>query len=153
VPPRLGPRAPEEDLGAVLGLPGGLADRLVAAVLATWTRRLVQYDDACDAARPQLHAALHGRTVVAVRTWLGRPDLAVDVHMTAPHAAPALTTVDADHVRAELPFAWLSTVWARGLTTLMGRFCLDAATRDGRDWTLLTVDPAFASVSRIRLQL
>ena len=100
-----------------------------------------------------LHAALYGRAVPAVRAWLGRPELAVEVHMADPDAAPVLTRIDADTVRAELRFSWLSTVWARGLTTLMGRFCLDATTRDGRAWTLVAVDPGLCSPSRICVQL
>ena len=125
----------------------------MATVLATWTRRLDRPDDACKAARPQLHAALYGRAVPAVRTWLGRPGLTVDVHMADPGSSPTLTAVDAKTVRADLPFAWLSTVWARGLVTLMGRFCLAAATGDGRDWTLVAVDPDLGSPARITVRL
>jgi hypothetical protein len=34
-------------------------------------------------------------------------------------------------VRAALPFSWLVDVWARGLTTLLGRFTLAARVEDG----------------------
>jgi hypothetical protein len=42
-------------------------------------------------------------------------------------------------IRAELPFGWLVDVWATNdLATIWGRSCLDAATLDGRIWTLTT---------------
>jgi hypothetical protein len=50
---------------------------------------------------------------------------------------PALTD-RAGGVAAELPFGWLSDVWAKGLCTLWGRFCLAAAPAEA-GWVLSTV--------------
>lgn len=84
-------------------------------------------------ARP--HAALYGRAANAVAGWLGAPP--AHVHL-GEHATLTRTP---DGVEATLPFAWLVRVWARGLAVMAGRFCLDAATEDGRTFTLTTVAP------------
>jgi hypothetical protein len=56
-------------------------------------------------------------------------------------------------VKAELPFGWLVDVWARGSATIWGRFCLSAATEDGRTWTLKTVAPDLGRPRRITIRL
>ena len=65
---------------------------------------------------------------------------------------PRLTSEDGV-VRAELPFGWLVDVWAKDLATIWGRFCLAAATSDGRTWRLTTVGPDLGPPSLITLQL
>jgi hypothetical protein len=123
------PDSPHSRLIALLSLPGSLPDRLVATVAAAY---------ADHAPSPRLHAALYGRVIAE----LGE----IEVELIAPGATPSLT-----RDRAALPFAWVSTVWARGLTTILGRFCLSAETTDGREWTLLTVGPDFGPPETLRL--
>ena len=123
------PATPHGRLIALLSLPGHLPDRLVATVAAAYARR--------DPS-PRLHAALYGRVIAE----LGE----IEVELLAPEATPSLT-----RERAALPFAWVSTVWARGLTTILGRFCLSAETTDGREWTLVTVGPDFGPPETVRL--
>jgi hypothetical protein len=111
---------PANELQALMRLPGGLGDRLVATVAA-----------GADPG-PRLHAALYGR----VRAALGR-----DVELAI--GEPAM-----DGDRVTLPYSWLTTVWARGLAQVMGRFVLAAETSDGRVYALTTGDG-----STIRLEL
>jgi hypothetical protein len=131
------PDTPEARLMALLSLPGALPDRLVATVAAAFAVR--------DPS-PSLHAALYGR-VLAV---LGELET---LSLVAPGGPPSLTRDDGGRIHAALPFAWVSTVWARGLATILGRFCLSAKTADGRDWTLLTVGPDFGPPEAVRLTL
>ena len=93
--------------------------------------------DELAAARPALHAALYGRAVTALRSWTGQRDLAVALTMIPEDQPPRLAR-DGDGIAAELPFGWLADVWARGLTTCWGRFCL-AAAPSGDNWVLSTV--------------
>jgi hypothetical protein len=57
---------------------------------------------------------------------------------------PALTS-DADGIAVELPLGWLIDVWAKGLCTFWGRFCLAAAPAEAgwaeAGWVLSTVSP------------
>jgi hypothetical protein len=123
------PDTPRARLLALLGLPGELPDRLVATVAAAHADR--------DPS-PRLHAALYGR----VRAVLGD----VEVELIPRGATPSLT-----RERAALPLDWISSVWARGLATFLGRFCLSAETADGRDWTLVTVGPNFGPPETLRI--
>jgi hypothetical protein len=142
---------PEDDVIALLGLGGGLQARLAATVAATWSQKLAQDDQATGSARPQLQAALYGRATAALRTWLAKPDLEVDLQMAPEGGEPRLAD-DNGSVRAELPFAWLVDVWARDLATMAGRFCLAATNADG-SWMLSTVGPDFGAPRPITLEL
>jgi hypothetical protein len=97
---------------------------------------------ALDEARPALHAALYGRVVATLRAWTGRPDLRVALTMIPEGARPALAR-DGDGLAAELPFGWITEVWARGLGTCWDRFCLAAAPH-GDGWALAAVTPDLA---------
>ncbi|MGH8962362.1 MAG: hypothetical protein ACRDWT_14420 [Jatrophihabitantaceae bacterium] len=137
----------EDEVIALLGL-GGLADRLVATVAATWADRIDSNDASVAVALPALHAALYGRAVAAVHSWLGDASAVVELSMCDPGQAPALTR-EADVVRLALPFSWLSDVWARGLATLLGRFCLSATAVAPDRWTLQAVDSGFGPARSI----
>ncbi len=137
------PDEPDDDLARLIGLGGLLPDRLAATVIAAWAGRLRRPvdADAVAAARPALHAALYGRAVTALRSWTGRRDLAVALTMIPEDQPPRLAR-DGGGIAAELPFGWLGDVWARGLTTCWGRFCLTAAPQPaGEGWLLSTVGP------------
>jgi hypothetical protein len=159
-------RDPEEGLAALLGLGGPMQDRLTATVVAAWRERLrasaaggagraaegAAEGDEGDAegaaavagVRPALHAALYGRVTAALRAWTGRPDLRVGLTMISEAQRPALTS-DADGIAVELPLGWLIDVWAKGLCTFWGRFCLAAAPAEAgwaeAGWVLSTVSP------------
>jgi hypothetical protein len=49
--------------------------------------------------------------------------------------------------------SWLVDVWARGLAVVWQRFCLSAASPDGRRWTLDTVTPEFGPSAPLTLAL
>jgi hypothetical protein len=155
------PDDPGDGLPALIGLGGLLPDRLAATVIATWAGRLRAPADAdagnaaadagagagaadadeLAAARPALHAALYGRAVTALRSWTGQRDLAVALTMISEGQPPKLAR-DGNGIAAELPFGWLADVWARGLATCWGRFCLAASPQPSGDgWLLSTVGP------------
>jgi hypothetical protein len=143
---------PESELVALLGLGGGLQDRLVATVAATWARRFEQPGPELSEARPSLTASMQGRLSAAVQSWLGRADVAVELELIEDGRAPDLAE-RGGAIQAALPFDWLAEVWARGLATIFGRFCLAASTDDGRAWTLTTVGPEFGPPAPIRVEL
>ena len=136
------PDEPEDEVTGLIRLGGLLPDRLAATVIAGWAERLRGTpDDAVVAARPVLHAALYGRLTAALRVWASQPRLKVTLTMIPEEQPPRLTR-DAAGMAAELPFSWLAEVWARGLSTCWGRFCLTAApARAGDGWVLSTVGP------------
>jgi hypothetical protein len=142
----------ETELVALLGLGGGLQDRLVATVAASWAERLEHEDAGPNGALPALQASMQGRLSAAVRAWLGRADAPVELELIDPRRAPSLIE-DGGVIRAELPFGWLPAVWSRGLAVVFGRFCLAAGTDDGREWTLSTVGPDLDSPAPMRVEL
>jgi hypothetical protein len=87
-----------------------------------------------------------------MRSWLGtsRPELRMV--MIRERGRPKLLPDDG-RVRVELPFGWVVDVWAQGLATVWGRFCLSAITDDARSWTLTTVGPGFGPPSVVTLTL
>ncbi|HWF24480.1 MAG TPA: hypothetical protein VG275_03475 [Solirubrobacteraceae bacterium] len=143
---------PEGELVALLGLGGGLQDRLVATVAATWARRFEQPSPELSAARASLMASMQGRLSAAVRSWLGRIDVPIELELIEDGRAPALAE-RGGAIQAELPFDWLAEVWARGLAVVFGRFCLSASTDDGRTWALTTLGPDFGPPAAIRVEL
>jgi hypothetical protein len=145
------PDDPDAQLLELLGLGGGLSQRLAATVAAEWARRCDRPDAEVEAARPRLQAALYGRVASGLRTWLGQPGLAVEVTMIEPGAERTLRQGDGV-IRADLPFRWLAEVWARDLATIAGRFSL-AATHSGNQWTLLTVGPDLADPRPVVVEL
>lgn len=139
----------EAELIRLLALGGGIPERLLATVAATWSRRSQSSRTAAARkARPQLHAALQGRVFAAIRSWLGEPTIAVDLTMLSVTDQRSISRVDGI-ICARLPFSWLVDVWARGLTTIYGRFCLAAETSDGQRWQLTTIAPALDTVEQI----
>jgi len=142
----------ETELVALLGLGGGLQDRLVATVAAAWAERYDDPDAALNGTLATLHASMQGRLSAALRSWLGRADATVELDLIDARQAPALTET-AGVLRAELPFGWLPAVWSRGLAVVFGRFCLAAGTEDGRTWTLTTVGPDLGTPAPVRVEL
>ncbi len=71
----------EAELIWLLNLGGGIADRLLATVAATWSRRIRSGQSGLNKARPQLHVALHSRAFAALRPWLGEPELTAELIM------------------------------------------------------------------------
>lgn len=142
----------ESELVALLGLGGGLQDRLVASVAAAWAPRFEQPDEALSRTQPALHASMQGRLSAALRSWLGEIDIEVELDLVLDRRRPSLTE-SAGVIRAELPFGWLAEVWSRGLAVVLGRFCLAARTENGRAWTLTTVGPDLGVPALVRVEL
>ncbi len=142
----------ERELIELLSLGGGIPDRLLATVAATWSRRSQAGGPAASKARPQLHAALQGRVYAALRSWLSESNLAAELVMVGAGEQRSLTRIEAT-VHAELPFDWLLDVWAKGLATIYGRFCLAADTTDGRQWRLSTVAPSLDATEQLTVTL
>jgi hypothetical protein len=172
-------REREDPLATLLSLGGPMQTRLTATVAAAWRERLrdgaapegsaavpagaaVPADTAgladtagpggaaaIEAARPALHAALYGRVMATLRAWTGRPDLRVALTMIGESERPALAP-DGDGLAAELPFSWISDVWARGLGTCWDRFVLAAAPA-GDGWALSAVAPDLGPPAQITI--
>jgi hypothetical protein len=140
----------EAELIALLGLGGGIAERLVATVAATWAERLRPGANVVPVAVPRLRSALHARLLATVRGWLDEPALSLTLELVGEDDPRSLSRAGG-RIRAELPFAWLAEVWARGLQLVDGRFCLSAETGDGDIWELTTVAPDLHTVQRVTL--
>jgi hypothetical protein len=130
----------QAELTQLIGLDGGLADRLQATVAASWERRIRTGHSQLQRAQPQLQAALHGRAVVALMALHGLSAVDAEVTMSPRDGPRSLSRRDGT-VHVELPFAWVVDVGARGLAAIFGRFCLAASSSTGRRWTLTTVGP------------
>jgi hypothetical protein len=141
-------RQTEEQTLRLLAAGGHLPDRLQATTAAIWTRRLRTGHAALESARPQLEAALYGRVLRTLRSWLGEPQLTVELTMIEPEQQRRIVRT-ADGVDASLPFCWLSDVWMRGLAVTFGQFCIAADTADGSSWTLDTLGPDLANVTQL----
>lgn len=141
----------EDELVPLLALGGGLPDRLVASVAAAWTRARDRPVVNGASTGAQLIAALYGRVLAVLRTWLGEPGLDIKLQSTD-DINPSISRLDDGRVRAALPFAWLSEVWCRGLATIAGRLTLSVAFEDGGDrWTLETVAPDLVTTERLTI--
>jgi hypothetical protein len=141
----------EAELIALLGLGGGIAERLVATVAATWAQRLRPGAAVAAVATPRLRAALHARVLTTLRGWLLEPELLLSLELVPEHEPRSLSR-SGGRARAQLPFAWLSEVWARDLQLVEGRFCLAAiAAGDGDTWELTTLAADLHTVERVTL--
>lgn len=143
----------EAELIALLGLGGGIGERLVATVAAAWAQRLRDDPDGLQPFRPRLQSALHGRMLAVLRSWLREPAITLSLDLVAA-AEPRTVARAGARVHARLPFGWLSDVWCRGLATVDGELCLAAEpieTGHGTAWRLTTLAPDLDTVRRIRL--
>jgi hypothetical protein len=133
----------EPQLARLLALGGGLSRRLDATVAAHWRDRLLSPDTEADRLRAQLDAALYGRVLATLGGWLGQREPRLTLEVAPETTSPALHRNGncGGDITAVLPFSWLVDVWSRGLDVVWGRFCLSAATANGREWELLTVGP------------
>jgi hypothetical protein len=143
-------RQTEEQTLRLLAAGGRLPDRLQATTAAIWTRRLRTGHAALGTARPQLEAALYGRVLRTLRTWLGEPQLTVELTMIAPEEQRRVVRTP-DGIDVSLPFSWLCDVWMRGLAVTVGRLCIAADTTDGSSWTLDTLGPGLADPTQLTI--
>jgi hypothetical protein len=142
----------QNELVALLGLGGGLPERLAASVMAAWRERLAQRQRTVARVRPQLQAALHGRALAAAAAWLGAAGLETDVEMVGEGSEPSLSSENG-MVLVRLPFGWLIDVWTKGLATIFGCFCLSAGSDDGRKWRLTAVGPDLGPARSLTVEL
>lgn len=146
--------APEDEgfgVAALANLGGGLTDRLVATVMATWTERIRDADDRVPAATPALHAALYGRVLTTIRSMTSQPN-PLDLVMVRADAPRSIILEDG-RIRCALPFSWLSDVWAKGLATAVGHLCLQVEAADDDAWHLLVVDPDLRHTRAMTIEL
>jgi hypothetical protein len=151
-PRRPWPGSALEETTLLLMLGGGLPDRLVTTILAVWSQRLAAGDRRAVDEVPALTAALYGRVVPCVRAWLGEPDLPVTVDMIDGSEPPGLVGDD-DGIRARLPFAWLSDIWARGLAVVLGRFSLGLFESGDSRQRVLTVSTDLIDVRPVTISI
>lgn len=139
-----------DETESLLELGGGLPDRLVATVLATWCERVESHDLGNHGA--QLVSALFGRVTLALRNWLGDPNLPIDLEMIGPSETPSLSR-NGDSMEIRLPFRWLLDVWAGGLTVVLGRFSLSLVNEsDGRQ-RVIAIRPDLLDIRPVTISL
>jgi hypothetical protein len=141
----------DDEIGRLLQLGGGLADRLVSTVIAIWAARIDAADERIADAYPQLRAAVYGRLVSTVRSWTGGSDL-VRLTLLSSGEAAAVSR-DGEGVRISVAFSWLRDVWSRGLATIFGQLCLSASPIGDDEWRLVTVAPNFGPTRTMTITL
>jgi hypothetical protein len=143
------PAAEPPDVTEVLDLDPRLADRLALTVAATWAGRLADGDPRVAPVRAALEAALYGRATAALRLWLARPDLAVQLEMIPPGQDPSIEIPEpaTAGVTAHLPLAWLVEVWGRGVAVVTDRFTVASESA-----ALDSAGPASADFDELRLR-
>ena len=146
------PGLPSDDILDLLALSGTLTQRLVAQIVATWAARLAGDEEGNGPHVPALTAALFGRVVASVRTWLGDAGSKVELEMIAPSVAPSLA-LHHGVVFARLPFAWLSDIWVKDLAVVLGRFALGNIESDLGRLRLSTIGPDFTDVRPVTVSL
>ena len=149
---QMGPQeSAASDLGVLANLGYPMTLRLVATVTATL---LGQPGTATDSSvLPALTASLFGRSLIALRDWLGVPDL--DIELTIADAAdePTVGLGTSAPLRVVLPLDWVVSVWARDLTVVAGRFCLGVIESTETRTTLLGVGSDFETPRRLMIEL
>lgn len=130
----------------------GLGQALVARVATTWANRISTGDERVVAAMPRLHAALYGRLLAQLRSWLGRRDLVLDLALGEPDE-PATLTERGSRMYARVPFSWLRDVWLPGTAVILGRFCLAADAVGTAHWRLRVVPPDLSGPETIEIRL
>ena len=139
------------DLGALSQLGFPMTLRLVSTVTAVL---LEQADEATRAAsKPALTASLFGRSWTALRDWLGVPDLEMDLVLPHEGSEPSIELRPSGPLRVALPLDWVVSVWARDLTVVAGRFCLEIVEATESRTTLLSVGPDFEAPRRLVVEL
>ena len=146
------PGLPSDEVIDLIALGGALTQRLVAEILATWAARLAGDRQGSESHLPALTAALYGRVVVSVRTWLGDDGTQVTLEMIDPTEPSSMARRDGV-VLARLPFAWLSDIWVKDLAVVLGRFSLGTVGSDSGRLRLSTVDPDCTEVRPVTVSL
>jgi hypothetical protein len=136
-PPATDSSARDHDIVLLAGLGHELTLRMVATATAALLDRLESSQG--TPARPALVASTFGRASSALRTWLGAPELAVELEVTASDREPSLSWEAGGPVHLALPLGWVLTVWSRDLTVVAGRFCLGVTESSGSRTTLMSV--------------
>jgi hypothetical protein len=151
-PMRGRPGLPPDDVLDLLALSGVLTHRLVAQILAVWAIRVAGDGRGTEGHTPALTAALYGRVVASVRTWLGEAGSQVELEMIAPTVSPSMARRNGV-VFARLPFAWLSDIWVKDLAVVLGRFALGNIESDPSRLRLSTVGPDCTDVRPVTVRL
>ena len=133
-----GPDDPGVELIDLLALGDPLARRLSATVAATLEGSADLNDEAHK--RSGLTAAVYGRMLCALQTWLGTPDINLELQICASDDQPQLSRRD-HNVDAKLPIRWLHQVWARNLAVVGDSFVIDLLVAESR-LELRTLDPS-----------
>jgi hypothetical protein len=149
---RARPGLPPDEVLDLLALGGAVTQRLVAEILATWSLRLTGDEAGTAGYRPAITAALYGRLLASVRTWLGDDGTAVELEMIGPTVTPSMARRDGV-VHARLPFAWLADIWVKDLAVVLGRFSLGTVQSEVGRLRLATVGPDCTEVRPVTVSL
>ena len=150
-PPAGDPSTREEDVALLAGLGHELTHRLVATVTAALLEG--PQSSKGPSHQPALEASLFGRASFAIRSWLGSPELAVELEVAAPDADPTLNWDASGLVHLALPLGWVMSVWGRDMTVVAGRFCLGVVESNGARTTLISVGSDLGSPRPLTVEI
>jgi len=133
------PETPEEEIALLAGLGRDMTVRMAATVTAALLEQLTAGKPDGSSVRPVLEASLFGRVANALRSWLGSPDLDVELAVVSQSDEWLLSGDEDSSLRLSLPFEWVRDVWGRDLAVVGGRFTLGLTESTGGRITILTV--------------
>jgi len=142
---------PEEDKVLLAGLGYALTLRMAATVTATLLSRPKSPPGVSP--QPALEVSLFGRASAALRTWLGTPELELNLEAIEPEAKPCLSWDGSGPVHVALPLQWVMTVWGQDLTVVAGRFCLGVTEWSGTRITLMSVGSDLGSPRPLMIEI
>lgn len=144
----------EGPFGADLVVLANLGYPMTLRLVATVTSALLEKpgDAAHLAVRPALTASLFGRSLTALRDWLGIPHLEIELTIADAGGEPVVELVESGPMRVVLPLEWVVSVWGRDLTIVAGRFCLGVIESTASRMTLLSVGPDFEGPRRLAIE-
>lgn len=108
---------------SVLALPAPFQQRLQLTVTAHWAGRHSSGDPGVEQQLPRLEAAVVGRAMPVLRTWLGR-SVPVDVSLGLPGEPPSVIVNQGGAV-ARFGLDWLANVWGREMALVGGQVVLE----------------------------
>jgi len=142
---------PDDDVVLLAGLGHEMTLRIGATVTAALLEGLKSPEG--PSLRPALEASLFGRASAALRTWLGSPELELDLEVAEPEAEPGLSWDGRGPVHLVLPLEWVMSVWGADLTVVAGRFCLGVAQWDGTRTKLTSVGSDLGSPRPLTIEI
>lgn len=131
----------EEDIALLVGLGRSVTVRLVASVTAVLLEQMATNGPYSPRLHAVLEVSLYGRALCTLRSWLGVPNMQLDLGVIEPEETPVVEEVNDYTIGLGLPLQWVSEVWGRDLAVVAGRFSLAVVESTDPRTTLRTLGP------------